>query len=202
LSSIQRISLYCGVFVPFVYFGIQFVAARYYPGYSFLVNSASQLGSDQSTCPHWLNGGAIFSGILGLLSAYGLGTRLYAVGSKIWFAWASAACAVSVALAAIWAGLHPMPDPQHNPGAIGVGMFIGPFALLAAFWTIRDGRRIRWYFWFTLAAFAAISPIMAGVTPINLEEYGGLMQRIAGLVLYLPTAVTAYWLLLIAHRSR
>lgn len=191
----QRISLCCGALVPLVYFGVQFIAAPCYPDYSFLVNSASQLGSDRSTCPQWLNGGAILSGILGLLSTYGIGTRLQAAGANVWFAWACAACAASVAAAAIWAGLHPMPDPRHNPGAIGIGMFIGPFALLAAFWKLRDARAMRAYLWFTLAAFALLVPIMSGISPIDLQRYGGLLQRIAALVLYLPPAVTAWWLL-------
>jgi hypothetical membrane protein len=199
--TIQGISLWCGVLVPLVYFGAQLIAAPFYPDYSFLVNSASQLGSDASTFPALLNGGAMLSGVLGLLSAYGIGTALQAAGAKPWFAWISAACAVSVAAAAIWAGLHPMPDPQHNPGAIGIGMFLGPLALLAAFWNVRDGRAMRAYLVFTLFAFAALAPIMSGITPVDLNHYGGLMQRVAALVLYLPPAVAAWWLLRRIHSN-
>ncbi len=195
MSSIQRFSLRCGVLVPLVYFGAQLIAAPFYPDYSFLVNSASQLGSDVSTFPALLNGGAMLSGVLGLLSAYGIGTGLQAAGAKPWLAWISAACAVSIAAAAIWAGLHPMPDPQHNPGAIGIGMFLGPLALFAAFWNVRDGRAMRGYLVFTLIAFAALAPVMSGITPVDLDRYGGLMQRVAALVLYLPSSVVAWWLL-------
>lgn len=194
-TTTQRFSLWCGVLVPLVYFGAQLVAAPFYPDYSFLVNSASQLGSDASTFPALLNGGAILSGVLGLLSAYGIGTGLRASGAKPLFAWLCAACGVSVGAAAIWAGLHPMPDPLHNPGAIGIGMFIGPLALLAAFWTVRDGRAMRGYLWLTLLMFAALAPAMSGITPVDLNRYGGLMQRIAALVLYLPSAVAAWWLI-------
>jgi hypothetical membrane protein len=199
LSPIRRISLWCGVLVPLVYFGIQPIAASFYPDYSFMANSASQLGSDRSSFPVLLNGGAILSGVLGLLSAYGIGTGLHASGANRWFAWISAACTVSVAAAAIWAGLHPMPDARHNPGAIGIGMFLGPLALFAAFWKIRGGQAMRAYLMFTLIAFAALAPVMSGITPVDLEQYGGLMQRIAALVLYMPSSVTAWWLL---QRSR
>ncbi len=191
----QRFSLCCGVLVPLVYFGAQVAAAPFHPDYSFLVNSASQLGSDASTFPALLNGGAILSGVLGLLSAYGIGTGLQVAGATPWFAWLCAACSVSVGAAAIWAGLHPMPDPQHNPGALGIGMFLGPLALIAAFWRVHDGRAMRGYLWLTLLAFAALAPIMSGITPVDLNRYGGLMQRIAALVLYLPPAVTAWWLM-------
>lgn len=193
--KIQGSSLWCGVLVPLVYFGAQVAAAPFHPDYSFLVNSASQLGSDASTLPALLNGGAILSGVLGLLSAYGIGTGLQAAGAKPWFAWLCAACSVSVGAAAIWAGLHPMPDPQHDPGALGIGMFLGPLALIAAFWNVRDGRAMRGYLWFTLVAFAALVPVMSGITLVDLNRYGGLMQRIAALVLYLPPAVTAWWLM-------
>ncbi len=191
----QRFSLWCGLFVPVVYFGVQLIAAPFYPDYSFLVNSASQLGSDASTFPALLNGGAILSGVLGLVSAYGIGAGLKASGANRWFALISAACTVSVGAAAIWAGLYPMPDPLHNPGAIGIGMFLGPLAMLAAFWSIHGGRGMRAYLVFTLVAFAALAPVMSGITPIDLNRYGGLMQRIAALVLYVPPSVTAWWLL-------
>jgi hypothetical membrane protein len=195
LTPIQRLSLWCGVCVPLVYFGAQLVAAPFYPDYSFMVNSASQLGSDRSSFPQLLNVGAMFSGALGLLSAYGVAAGLQAHGANRWFAWVSAGCIVSIAAAAIWAGLHPMPDPRHNPGAIGIGMFLSPLALLAAFWTVPNGHAMRRYLIFTLIAFGALAPVMSGVTPIDLERYGGLMQRIAALVLYVPPSVTAGWLL-------
>lgn len=195
LTSIQRLSLWCGVCVPLVYFGAQLVAAPFYPDYSFMVNSASQLGSDRSSFPQLLNVGAMLSGALGLLSVYGVVSGLRAHGANRWFAWISGACVVSIAAAAIWAGLHPMPDPRHNPGAIGIGMFLSPLALFAAFWKVRDGRAMRRYLIFTLIAFAALAPVMSGITPIDLERYGGLMQRIAALVLYVPPSVSAWWLL-------
>jgi hypothetical membrane protein len=138
--KIQRFSLCCGVLVPLVYFGAQLAAAPFYPGYSFLVNSASQLGSDASTFP------ALFNG-----------------------------------------------------GAIGIGIFVG---LLTAFWAVRDGRAMRGYLWLTLLMFAALAPTMSGITPVDMNRYGGLMQRIAALVLYLPSAVTAWWLIRAGIRPR
>ncbi len=195
LSPIQGFSLWRGVLVPVVYFGAQLIAAPFYPDYSFLVNSASQLGSDASTFPALLNGGAMLSSVLRLLSAYGIGAGLQAAGAKPWFAWLCAACGVSVGDAAIWAGLHPMPDPQHNPGAIGIGMFLGPPTLFTAFLNVRGGRAMRGYLVFTLAAFGALAPVMSGITPVDLNRYGGRMQRVAALVLYLPLAVIAAWLL-------
>src|SRR4051812_45269148 len=38
-----------GIAIPFLYFGVQIVAARFYPGYSFLNRDASTLGSAGST---------------------------------------------------------------------------------------------------------------------------------------------------------
>ena len=41
-------ALWTGVLIPLLYFGNQFVAATFYPGYSFLSQDASTLGSADS----------------------------------------------------------------------------------------------------------------------------------------------------------
>jgi hypothetical protein len=93
-----------------------------------------------------------------------------------------------------------MPDPAHNPGALGVGMFLSPAALLASVWCVAALRCLRTYLLWVLVAFAGLVPVMAGLTPVDLQAYGGLMQRIAALVLYLPPSV-ACWVLLRKSQS-
>ncbi len=194
------LSLWAGVGVPFVYFGAQAAAIPFYPGYDLLVNSASQLGSDASRLPEVLNSGAMLSGVMSVLSSAGLFVALSRAGAPKVFSAIAALCVVSIGLAALWAGLHPMPDPAHNPGALGVGMFLSPVALLASVWRVAALRGLRTYLLWVLVAFAGLVPIMAGLTPIDLQAYGGLMQRIAALVLYLPPSV-ACWVLLRKSRS-
>lgn len=200
MSALIRLSLWTGVGVPVVYFGAQAAAIPFYPGYDLLVNSASQLGSDASHLPEVLNSGAMLSGVMSVFSSVGLLVAMLRVGAPKMFAAVSALCVVSIGLAALWAGLHPMPDPAHNPGALGIGMFLSPFALLASVWRVAALRGLRTYLMCVLVAFAGLVPVMAGLTPVDLQAFGGLMQRIAALVLYLPPSV-ACWVLLRKSRS-
>ena len=52
-----------GVAVPFLYYGVQLVAAPFFPGFSFLGTTASELGSDRSTHPSIFNAGTILLGV-------------------------------------------------------------------------------------------------------------------------------------------
>ena len=53
-----RLSLFAGVAVPLLYFGAQAIAAPFFPDFNFWAHTASLLGSDLSTRPDVLNGGA------------------------------------------------------------------------------------------------------------------------------------------------
>ncbi len=181
--------------VPVLYFGSQLAAAPFYPGYSFITNSASQLGSDRSQWPAILNTGAILTGVASLLSAPGFVVGLTGAGGRRVWAVACGLCVASTGAAAIWAGSFPMPDPRHNPGALGAGTFLAPIVLLLAVWRIPGARWLRVYLLVTLAVFAGLIPIMSGMTPVDLARFGGLMQRVGTLVLYFPPAVVAAYLL-------
>jgi hypothetical membrane protein len=58
-----------GVAVPFLYFGIQVVASLFWPGYSFLNQDASTLGSASSRFPAIFNVGSIVVGVLTLVAS-------------------------------------------------------------------------------------------------------------------------------------
>ena len=47
------------------------------------------------------------------------------------------------------------------------------------------------YLFANLAVFLLMIPIMAGVTALPIEDYRGLLQRIAAAVLYVPVGVVA-----------
>lgn len=192
VSTFSRLGLMAAVGVPIIYFGSQVVAAPFYPDYSFLANSASQLGSDRSRLPAVLNTGAIVTGLLALLGAYGLTRALPAIGARRFWALLVGISLVSTGLAAIWAGTFPMPDPRHNPGALGAGTFAGPFLLLLAGWPLPRARGLKIYLAGNLVAFAALAPILGGATAIDLRLYAGLFQRLAACVVYLPIGIVGY----------
>jgi hypothetical protein len=197
-----RISLLAGTAVPVLYFGAQALAAPFFPDFSFLANSASQLGSNLSSRPAILNIGAALTGAAALVAAPGLFTALR--DHRVWLVLAAlvAACSVSMGLASLWAGTHPMPDPRHNPGALGAGMFAAPFLILLASFKLPRTPGLRWYLILNALAFFVMASIYAQVVPVDLRLYGGAVQRFGALVMLLPVAVLSIWLLRNARSSR
>jgi hypothetical protein len=190
-----RISLLAGAVVPVLYFGAQALAAPFFPDFSFLANSASQLGSNLSSRPAILNFGAALTGAAALVAAPGLFTALR--DQRVWLVLAAlvAACSVSTGLASLWAATHPMPDPRHNPGALGAGMFAAPFLILLASFRLPRAPALRWYLILNALAFFVLASIYAQVVPLDLRQYGGAVQRLGALVMLLPVAVLSIWLL-------
>ncbi len=60
-----------GIAIPILYFGMQLLAAPFYPGYSFISRDASTLGSDGSSVPAIFNLGSILVGLVELVAAWG-----------------------------------------------------------------------------------------------------------------------------------
>jgi len=184
----KHFALWCGVAVPILYYGTQFAAMPFYPGYNLLRQVASELGSNHSTNPGVFNAGAILTGIAALIASIGF---LRAIPNRV-LAWLVFLGTVSTGAAAILAGFHPLPDPRHNPGAIGAGMFFLPLLFLVAMWRHRS---LRIYLIANLVLFAILAPVMSGRTGIPLDEYRGVLQRIVALVMYVPIGVVAAVLL-------
>jgi hypothetical protein len=198
-SRLTIASLLCGVAAPAIYFGCQLAAAPFYPGHSFLTNSASQLGSDRSTFPAILNGGAILTGLAIVVSAIGYWRELPRAGSaRVWTVLTCLAL-LSAGAGGIWAGSCPLPDPRHNPKLLGVGSFVLPLLLTIALWK-SGSRALRTYLIADTAAFVLLIPVMAGVV-MNTSTFHGLLQRVAAAVLYIPIGVVAAFLLRRARRA-
>ena len=187
--------LSAAIAVSFLYFGAQLAAAPFFPGYSFLTDSASLLGSDRSTLPLVLNTGAFLSGVAALAAAYGIAAALKQSGVRRIWIWLVALSLVSTGAAAIWASLFHLPDPRHNPGMIGAGMFAVPIVLLAALWSVSGARAIKVYLVINLVALGVLILVMAGLTTIDLSRYGGLCQRFIAAVIYVPIGMVGWFLL-------
>ncbi len=79
-GRLTRVALGFGITVRLLYFGSQVAAALVFPGYSFLSQSASQLGSDLARYPAVFNIGAIATGLATLLASWGFLRGLTGVG--------------------------------------------------------------------------------------------------------------------------
>ncbi len=184
--------LLAGIAVPILYFGMQVIAAPFYPGYSFLANSASQLGSDRSTQPWILNAGAMLTGIATLIASFGFFHGLRRIGTHPIVVWLTWLALVSYGLGGLWAGSFPLPDRRHNPGPLAAVTYLLPVLLPLAFWKSERVHGVRIYLFANLLLFIALVPIMSGIAGINTQGYGGLLQRIAAVVLHLPIAIVAW----------
>ncbi len=191
LSPGWKVLLVAAVLVPVVYFGAQVLAAPYFPNYSILTTSASDLGSDLSSRPGILNIGALFTGVLALLGSAGLAGSLPRVGAGKLAARALALCVASAGAASFWAGWHPLPSPRHDPGALGIGMFFAPFAAVWVAWRMSAAGRLRWVLSLNAVAFIVLAAIMFGVGRIDLSACGGLMQKLIAVTSFSPSAVIA-----------
>jgi hypothetical membrane protein len=181
--------------VPFIYFAIPVVAAPFYPGYSFIRNTASDLGSDQALHPAPVNAAIITLGIVMLLAAYGIFRGMARVGINPIMALVSAVSVASAGLGTLLSGVYPSPDPRHGGGALGAGLFFLPFLIGLVLWRKLPSRALRGGFLALAVLFIAMVPIMSGVTPIDTATSEGLWQRILALTAFGPIGLGAYALL-------
>lgn len=208
------LALKLGIVVPILYFGMQIVAAAFYPGYNFFNQDASTLGSPGSSFPAIFNGGAIIEGIAKLIVAWGFLRAFQQLGMSSRVAWLTSLVLVGSGLASINAGLFPLPDPRHTASPLAVlniGTIVLPFLIPAAVWKLCAGRTIRVYFIANIIAFITLIPIMTGLIQILtvmagvewhsyqmfLNQYHGIIQRVAAFIALAPIGVAAY--LLVHH---
>lgn len=193
-----------GMAVPVIYFGVQLLAAPFYPGYSFLARDAGTLGSPGSSMPAIFNAGSIIAGAVMVASAWEFGAPFAAT-------WLSVVAVVCGAIGSINARFHPLPDPLHTSGilsSLGVGLFLLPVVAPIAVWRLDSARTIRRYLGFNLLLVAALIPIMGGLIQrwsimadveipglqSLLNNYQGFLQRLAAIAVFVPIGVTAAFL--------
>ena len=194
MRGLIRTALRIGVIVPLLYFGAQFAAIPFYPGYDIVRQSASELGSDRSTRPQVLNIGATITGIAAIIASFGLLYGLKQAGTPRPLAWLVCLAVISTGAAAIWAGYYSLPDPRHNPRAIGAGAFLLPLLFAAALWKPARGSAVKVYLIANLLLFIALIPVMSGAL-MPIDAFRGILQRVAAAVLYVPIGVVSAFLL-------
>jgi hypothetical membrane protein len=186
-------ALVLGIAVPVLYFGVQPLAAPFFPGYSYIQHVASLLGSPESTQPLVFNSGAMLMGIAAIVSAPGFFTALRRLGVHLALAGVIALAVASCGLGGLWAGFYPLPDPRHS-FPISLGMLFLPLLFLIALWR-RAGWGLRGYLAINLALFLALVAIKSGLWRLDTTTWEGLFQRLFALSAFVPIGVTAAWLL-------
>jgi hypothetical membrane protein len=181
-----------GIAVPLIYYGTQALAAPFYPGYSVLGNTASELGSDRSEHAVIFNAGIIIQGVVSLAASLGFFLALRRVRINLALAALTAVALAINGVQHIWAGYYPIPDPKHG-GHLPfiVAMTLLPVLLTAALWG-QVGTGLRVYFVCTLVLLATVLTLRSGLSGLDRYEYRGLLQRVFTLAIFPPIGVAAY----------
>lgn len=181
-----------GVLVPFVYYGVQAAAAPFFPNFSFVGTTASEMGSSLSRHPAIFNAGIITLGVITLLTSLGYWLALRHVGVNPVLAPLVSADVALNGVQMLWAGLHPLPDPRHAGYAVFVaGMAALPVLITLSLWR-GASPPLRAYFLTTLLLLAAMVPVVTGVSGIDRRAYRGIIQRVYTLTTFPPIAVGAW----------
>lgn len=193
-SAALRAALACAIAVPFVYYATQLIAAPFFPGYSFLRQAASTLGSDSAPLPWIFNGGAVLTGLATLAGACGIGLALRRLGGgALPTALVLIALLINAAVA-FKAAYFPLPHPRHGSGPLMIGILSFPTLAMLALWRLQRSRAIKLYLLATNLWILALIPFMAHWTGLDTRACTGLLQRLATLAIYPPIGIVAWFL--------
>jgi hypothetical membrane protein len=191
---VTRAALAVGAAVPVLYFGSQLAAAPFYPGYDFVVQVASELGSAASRQPWVFNLGAVLTGAAGLVAALGFGRALPRAGATRHVTRHAVLGLATSGLAGIQAGSFPLPDPRHNPGWLGAGLFVMPALLAVAVWRAPRAGALKAYLVASALVLLLQFPLRRGMMGIDPRTQAGLLQRLLALAVYPPIGVVSVFL--------
>jgi hypothetical membrane protein len=182
------------ILLPVFYFGMQLLLAPAFPRYSLLRDAASVLGADWSPVARWFNFLAVIGGLLGMMGAWGAYRVFVTAGGGLVQAMLLPAILAIVAAGSVWAGIFPMPHRLHAMNPSTPAMFVMPFAALIYTWWAVPLRTLRTPLLVNLAAFLVIMPFMTGLVPIDRDAFGGLLQRLLALTIFLPIGLVGWQL--------
>jgi hypothetical membrane protein len=192
IKNLTVTALRFGIAVPFLYFGIQLLAAPFFAGYDFVQMAASLLGSDRSSLPIVFNLGAVLTGFAAVVAALGFLRVFPVVKTQPILSWLTAIAVFCVGLSSLWAGIFPMPDPRHAENPFTIGLFVMPFVTLATFW---NQPKLRMYLAACFVLFVGLVPFMSGLIAIDRQALEGALQRLLALAAFAPIGLVAHQLL-------
>ena len=193
-NTFTNMALYVGITIPILYFGIQLLAAPFFPDYNFVDHEASLLGSDLSTFPALFNMGAILIGIVATIASFGFLLALQQLGMHWLLSWLICGILLIGALSHLWAGLFPMPDARHGANPFAIALFATPFLLPIVLWRLSNSKAIKIYFLVNILLFGILALFKSGVMSLGLLNHEGVFQRVFAFIAFVPIAVSSYGL--------
>jgi hypothetical membrane protein len=179
------------VLIPFIYYGVQILAAAYNPGYSFVRQVASELGSSRAARPGLFNIGITVQGVLTLIASVGFLRATLRLGVNPTLALLLFLALATNGIQMIWAGHFPLPDHRHaGQPPFKIAMVLLPILLTAALWR-GSGVILKAYLVATLILLAVMTLITSANVGLDTTHLRGLTQRLYTLTVFPVVAVSA-----------
>ena len=191
----ERILLWLGICIPFIYFINLIVLAALYPGYSHMSNWVSDLGRIEAPHHKIFNLVIFLSGILYLLTGLGFFYSVNRItGRKVQAIFIGVFIAV-FGINYFFGAFYPLPDPRHGGYGIGLLHFFSPLLLAWAFWRLPDSRvfTIFQLLYFILILIFTVIPLE--VWGVFNETNLGIFQRIQSVIIFAWFVYSCYWLI-------
>ena len=187
-QPLTRMCLLAAAAVPLVYFGIQMVAAPFYPGYSFSLQSVSMLGTQFSREPWIYNVGAILIGFFAFGGAFGL-YLVFRTKTSFPLSLLIAFSVACTGVVCVRGGMFPMPDPRHSSWNVLQNLsIITPHLMLIGLLRRRENAALRIYLAISVAFLFVLAPLGS-----RIER--GTLQRLIDLGTLVPVGVVGvfFW---------
>lgn len=186
------LSLRAGVLVPILYFGTQIISALTYPGYSYVTQYASELGSSSARYPQLFNVGIILTALATLASLPGFRAALRSLNANTAASWLFLIALGAFGIGTLMGGLFPMPNPLHGGYGLGFAAHLAPAFLAAALWRTPVSQQLKVFLIATFVASLVMFVIMMGVGSIVRRANVGAFQRIYALTIFPWIGIAAY----------
>ena len=172
-----RALLLAGILIPVVYFGLLIIAPLIYPGFSYVTNYASEMGSTDARYPAVFNTGVMLCGVAGLLASFGFFHAVRRLGGNTLLAALTGLTLFLFGIATFMGGKFPMPDERHGGYGLGLALQLAPLFLALALWRVRSLRGLCVFLLVTFVVMTFFITVMMGVGGLVTRANVGLWQR-------------------------
>ena len=172
-----RILLLAGIAIPVVYFGLLIIAPLIYPGFSYVTQYASEMGSAEARHPAVFNVGVMLCGVAGLLASFGFFHAIRRLGGNPLLAALAGLTLFLFGIATFMGGRFPMPDERHGAYGLGLAFQLSPLLVALALWRVRSLRGLCIFLLVTFVVMTFVIAVMMGIGGLVTRANVGLWQR-------------------------
>jgi hypothetical membrane protein len=121
-----------GALIPVIYYGVIIWGGLTTPGFNHMTQYIDELGKTGASTANIFNYAMMAVGALAVFLGLAAVATIRRLGGGLVSGLLAGACVVAWGVSMILAGMHPIPDPQHNAWNIGLAIHAAPLFLLWA----------------------------------------------------------------------